>query len=198
MWSSLSIQFGVEIRRSFNPAFCSTLSLDQDAQNFIQPGFQYLSRLLGLPIPLFDCPQEEKPSSYLQMESLLIQFMMHSLPFHHTQLQRPVFPLLDDPLPDAVKLMLCPLEVSSSPNWTSPISSAALTGQCSSPTTTLLILPNILGCTAQSCLHCLSVRQSSSPLSPAPDVIILSFSLLRWRILLQFLLNFMSPFLQPV
>lgn len=119
-------------------------------------------------------------------------------PFHHTQLQRPVFPLLDDPLPDAVKLLLCPLEVSSSPNWTSPISSAALTGQCSSPTTTLLIQPNILGCTAQSCLHCSSVRQSSSPLSPVPDVTILSFSLLRWRILLQFLLNFMSPFLHPV
>lgn len=75
----------------------------------------------------------------------------HSL-FHHTQLQRPLLSLLDDPLPDAVKLLLCPLKVSSSPNWTRPIFSGALTGQCFSTTTTqwsvASIQPNIFG------LHC--------------------------------------------
>lgn len=114
----------MEIRRSFNPTVCSTFILDQDAENFSQLGLQDLPRLFGLPVPLFDHAQEEKLSSYLQMEPLLIQFKMLPLTLCHTQLQRPLFSL-DNPLSDTVKLLWCP--------WKSALLIPQLLSQHSAP-----------------------------------------------------------------
>lgn len=204
MGSGLIIQFGVNIRRSSNPAFCSTLILDQDAQTFIQSGLQVLSRLFGLPVPLFDYPQEEKLSSDLWMESLLIQFMMLSLTLPPYTVTKAA--VLSSWWPShrhceaAVRFPESQLfSKLNKPHSLSPSCRTVLQPHNHPMITGLLVQPNILGCTAESCLHCCpSLQQRCSPLSPFPELISMSFFLPRCRILPESLLNFMSPFLQPV